>query len=217
MILTKRFPLMLAVCFAFALLATNVSAQTAVAGRPRQVTNPVQLTARTIVRGASRLENDVIALPAPREEAEPEEAEISPLMPTRLGRSETMILSAIEERLGTPYRMGSTGPNRYDCSGFVWSVFQSAGINFERMTAHTLWSEFAPATEDEKHKFGTLVFFNNVHHVGIVADENGFYHASSSHGVVYSRFNEYWLKRVAGFRRVPLSQSAPMIAAAAVR
>ncbi|MGB8508337.1 MAG: C40 family peptidase [Pyrinomonadaceae bacterium] len=220
MILTKQFPLMLAVCFASSLLAsTHVSAQTAATGtRPRQVSNPVQLTARTIVRGATRLENDIVVLSEAKDEAEPVDVEISPLKPTSLGRSEKLILAAIEERLGTPYRLGATGPNRYDCSGFVWSVFQSAGINFERVAAHTLWSEYAPATENEKHQFGTLVFFNNVRHVGIVADEYGFYHASSSHGVVYSRFNDYWLKRVAGFRRVPLrsqQQAVPMIAAAA--
>ncbi len=31
---------------------------------------------------------------------------------------------AIKERYGLPYRYGSTGPNSYDCSGFVWSSFQ---------------------------------------------------------------------------------------------
>jgi hypothetical protein len=32
----------------------------------------------------------------------------------------------------------------------------------------------------------------------------GFYHASRRHGVIYSTFNDYWLKRIDGFRRVPL-------------
>ena len=115
------------------------------------------------------------------------------------------MLSAIEERLGVPYRMGATGPYRYDCSGFVWSVFQQAGVAFERTSVRSFWHEFAPPTEDEKFKFGTLVFFNNLHHVGIVADENGFYHASTSRGVVYSRFDDYWTKRINGFRRVPVA------------
>jgi len=39
---------------------------------------------------------------------------------------------------------------------------------------------------------------------GVVADEHGFYHASRRQGVIYSPFNEYWLKRIDGFRRVPL-------------
>jgi cell wall-associated NlpC family hydrolase len=57
---------------------------------------------------------------------------------------------------------------------------------------------------EEQFKFGTLVFFSGLRHVGVVADEHGFYHASRRHGVIYSEFNEYWLKRIDGFRRVPL-------------
>ena len=57
---------------------------------------------------------------------------------------------------------------------------------------------------DDRYKFGTLVFFNRLGHVGIVVDEEGFYHASSSKGVTYSKFEGYWENRIAGFRRVPL-------------
>ncbi len=114
-----------------------------------------------------------------------------------------MIVAAIDARLGTPYSLGATGPDRFDCSGFVWSVFQSAGVDFERSNARTLWSEFTPAQGSERFQLGTLVFFNDLKHVGIVADAHGFYHASTSQGVTYSLFNEYWLTRVDGFRRVP--------------
>lgn len=113
--------------------------------------------------------------------------------------------SKIQSMLGIPYRYGSTGPNRYDCSGFVWTVFNHIGINFERTSARTLWNDYEPVTGDERFKFGTLVFFNRLGHVGIVADENGFYHASSSKGITYSKFEGYWQKRVVGFRRIPQS------------
>src|SRR5947209_8107898 len=43
--------------------------------------------------------------------------------------------AAIKGVYGLPYRYGSTGPNSYDCSGFVWKVFQDAGINFTRESA----------------------------------------------------------------------------------
>ena len=48
------------------------------------------------------------------------------------------------------------------------------------------------------------MFFNRLGHMGIVVDKNGFYHASSSKGVTYSKFKGYWSKRIVGFRRVPL-------------
>lgn len=114
------------------------------------------------------------------------------------------MMRSIQSKLGTPYLYGSNGPNRYDCSGFVWAVFQESGIDFTRTSARSNWSEFEEVTGDERYKFGTLVFFNGLGHMGIVVDEDGFYHASSSKGVTYSKFKGYWEKRIVGFRRVPI-------------
>jgi peptidoglycan DL-endopeptidase LytE len=207
----RLFPRPLAATFVISLLALSAQAQTAT--RPRQAT-AAQTTTTTETQGRSRLENDIFVVEsAPEGEAEPEAMKPQFGVPTaKLGFVERSMLTAIEERLGTPYRMGTEGPYRFDCSGFVWSVFQQAGVTFERTSARSLWNEYAPPTEDEKYKFGTLVFFNNLHHVGIVADENGFYHASTSRGVVYSRFDDYWTKRLSGFRRVPLAQGATFVA-----
>jgi len=109
---------------------------------------------------------------------------------------------AIKGLYGTPYRYGSTGPYTYDCSGFVWEAFQESGINFTRTSAASLWAQSEPVDGDDRYKFGTLVFLNGLGHMGIVADENGFYHASSSHGITYSPFKGYWEKRIVGFRRL---------------
>jgi cell wall-associated NlpC family hydrolase len=48
---------------------------------------------------------------------------------------------------------------------------------------------------------------NRLGHMGIVADENGFYHASSSKGITYSPFKGYWEKRIVGFRRFVNTES----------
>ncbi len=112
------------------------------------------------------------------------------------------LLKAIQIRVGIPYRYGSSGPNAFDCSGLVWSVFFDAGFRFERTSAKTLWQNSAPVEGDDRYQFGTLVFFNKLGHIGIVFDESGFYHASSSQGVTFSRFDGYWGKRIAGFRRI---------------
>ena len=117
---------------------------------------------------------------------------------------------AIKNRYGLPYRYGSTGPNSYDCSGFVWSSFQEAGIFFTRASARSLWAQSEPVYGDDRFKFGTLVFFNNLGHMGIVADENGFYQASSSKGITYSPFAGYWSSRIVGYRRLkPESGAMP--------
>ncbi len=197
----RLFPRPLAACFALTLLAVSAQAQ-------QSATRSRHAAATTVTNetdGRARLENDLVVVSTADEtEAEPEyEIPRFGAKPVGLGQFELSMLTAIEQRLGTPYRLGTEGPSRYDCSGFVWSVFQQSGVAFERTNVRNFWQEFAAPSEDEKFRFGTLVFFNNLHHVGIVVDENGFYHASTSQGVVYSRFDDYWTKRINGFRRVP--------------
>jgi cell wall-associated NlpC family hydrolase len=210
----RVFPRLFAVCFVLGLLSLSAAAQQTET-RPRQATQPATTRTNTTTAAHAKLENEIVVA-APKDEVDEEDSSATFVqgfaVPSTLGRTERSMLSAIEERLGTPYRMGATGPYRYDCSGFVWSVFQQAGVEFTRIPVRSLWQEFEQPTEGEKFKFGTLVFFNNLHHVGIVVDANGFFHASSSHGVMYSRFDEYWTKRVNGFRRVPLAQGQALLA-----
>ncbi|MDQ3754115.1 MAG: C40 family peptidase [Acidobacteriota bacterium] len=178
-----------------AILTLNVAAQT-------QSIHPRPTTQSTTSDGDAQLENDVFLV----SEAEPMTTQLTKpalLAPSHL-RFNQIMMTAIDQRIGAPYVYGATGPRVFDCSGFVWSVFNAAGIPFERTSARSFWVSFSPVLEDEKYRFGTLVFFNHLKHVGIVADENGFYHASTSEGVKYSPFNEYWAKRITGFRRVPL-------------
>lgn len=209
----RVFPRLFAVCFVLGLLSMSAAAQQTET-RPRQATQP-ETNTNTTAAGRAKLENELTVV-STMEEADEEDSSATFVqgfaVPTSLGQTERSMLSAIQERLGTPYRMGATGPYRYDCSGFVWSVFQQAGVEFTRTPVRSLWQEFEQPTEGEKFKFGTLVFFNNLHHVGIVVDANGFFHASSSHGVMYSRFDDYWTKRVNGFRRVPLAQGHALVA-----
>ena len=130
-------------------------------------------------------------------------AAMAALGKTAYGSSTSVRLdSAIKSRYGIRYRYGSTGPYTYDCSGFVWAAFQEAGINFTRASARSLWSQSEPVSGDDRFKFGTLVFLNGLGHMGIVADENGFYHASSSKGITYSPFKGYWASRIVGFRKL---------------
>ena len=108
--------------------------------------------------------------------------------------------NSIGDRLGVRYRFAGTDDAGYDCSGFVWRVFNEAGLSFERSPASVLWQLFPEAAADQKREFGTLVFFNGLSHVGIVRDAYSFYHASRTNGIVLSYFSGYWEKRITGFR-----------------
>lgn len=199
MILRKLFPYTLAAClvllFSASAIAQSVETRERQIARYKPSNAPLPLTDEPIIIS----------------EAEPDDAITVPLVRPNLiagSQFEQLISSAIDQKLGARYRWGATGPLAFDCSGFVWSTFQSAGINFERASARTLWTRFAPAAPEDNFKFGTLVFFSGLTHIGIVADEHGFYHASRRHGVIYSPFSDYWLSRIDGFRRVPLTAPA---------
>src|SRR5215212_5882088 len=204
--LRKLFPRVFVVCLALAFWSTSAFAQT----RPRVTTSNAD--ANEISCAPDELALAAVTDSKPTWEAKPKPVIdlASSITPSTSGfiKFEPLLLSAIDQRLGSRYRWGATGPNRFDCSGFVWSIFQATGINFERASARNLFARFTPAPEEEQFKFGTLVFFGGLTHVGVVADERGFYHASRHHGVIYSEFSEYWLKRIDGFRRVPLTAQA---------
>ena len=128
-------------------------------------------------------------------------------------RFDQSLLGSIQSHLGASYHFNRTGPDEFDCSGLVWRAFQDVGVNFQRGPARSYWATMPEPLKDEQFKFGTLVFFNNLGHVGIVVDEKGFYHSARHGGVMYSPFNDYWLSRIDGFRRVPV-ESLPSPAAA---
>jgi hypothetical protein len=136
--------------------------------------------------------------------------EYSPIYTEKI---ESSLHEAISDRLGLPYRWAGTDDSGYDCSGFVWRVFREAGVDFDRTSARNLWQVLPEATKEEYTQFGTLVFFRGLDHVGIVRDADSFYHASTSGGVMLSRFDsldQYWRSRVIGYRRIfaPIRRSA---------
>jgi peptidoglycan endopeptidase LytE len=198
----KLFPHLLVGCFALC-LTTGAAAQR----RDDSSRDSRRTSASLDADGSSRLGTEVSVPPA-IEESRPRVigARVSAPAPTSasLGRFDQRLLTSIESHLGSPYHYTGTGPDSFDCSGFVWRTFQEAGFDFSRGPARSYYATFAPATKEEESKFGTLVFFSGLAHVGIVVDEKGFYHASRHHGVIYSPFNDYWLSRIDGFRRVPL-------------
>lgn len=107
--------------------------------------------------------------------------------------------------IGKPYVWGASGPNAFDCSGFVAYVYSSFGVSLPHYTG----AQFGvgQSVSQDALSPGDLVFFNTygpVSHVGIYIGGGQFIHASSgSHRVTTSSLSEsYYASRYAGARRV---------------
>lgn len=105
------------------------------------------------------------------------------------------------------HRMGATGPDYFDCSGFTQKAFKDMyGINLPR-TSQSQYFVGSRVGRINDLKYGDLVFFDingrGVSHVGIYLDNYRFAHASSSLGVTISDITlDYWKKRFIEGRRV---------------
>ena len=105
------------------------------------------------------------------------------------------------DNLGRPYVWGATGHKSYDCSGFVWRMLTDNGVFLKRTTARKLYMATEPA---EKAEAGTLVFFDDLKHVGIVRDKDTFFHAATSQGTTHAHFAPYWTPKIVGFHKMPV-------------
>ena len=114
--------------------------------------------------------------------------------------------AVISKHLARPYVWGSAGPKSFDCSGFLWRVLFENCIITKRTTARKYYMMMPKVDDASRWEFGTIVFFDNLKHVGIVDSQKTFYHAQVSRGTNLSEFNSFWRRKIAGFRGIPLSK-----------
>jgi hypothetical protein len=109
--------------------------------------------------------------------------------------------------LGAPYLWGGTTPAGWDCSGFIYYVYQeAAGVTLPR-TSQTQYMA-GRAIPAEAIQAGDLVFFADVSgpgitHNGIALGDGRFIHARSERygTVITSLADPYWAGHFAGARR----------------
>lgn len=128
-----------------------------------------------------------------------------------------MVANLMEEamsHIGTRYRMGSKGPNAFDCSGFTSYVYRQQGTPNIGASSRDQYARNTPVKRSDLQP-GDLVFFTsprsgkNVGHVGIVVSVDPvdktfeFIHASTQSGVKISKSTDgFYARRYVGARRV---------------
>lgn len=125
------------------------------------------------------------------------------------------IIKYAERFLGTRYRLGASGPNQFDCSGFVGYVFRNFGYSLNRDSRSQYMQ--GDKVDTSELRPGDLLFFSSrssgrgrVGHVAIVEEVRPdgsctFIHASSSkRGVVRQKFpdNGYYSRHFIGAKRI---------------
>ena len=97
------------------------------------------------------------------------------------------IVSKAKEYLGVPYVYGGTSPSGFDCSGFVYYVYQQCGYTITR-TATTQNGNGRQVSRSDLQPGDIIIFYNSaktaIGHSAIYIGNGQFIHASSSGGRV---------------------------------
>lgn len=94
-----------------------------------------------------------------------------------------LVVTTAQKYLGVPYVWGGKSPSGFDCSGFVYYVFNQAGYPLSRSMTYQ-YKAGTPVSKDELQP-GDIVFFQNTYttgmsHVGIYTGNGMFIHAPST-------------------------------------
>lgn len=98
------------------------------------------------------------------------------------------ILREARQFLGLPYLWGGTSSDGFDCSGFMFRLYQSQGISIPRNASEQAKAGIAVAKENLCP--GDLLFFardncaEKIHHVGMFIGEGLMIHSPNSQSVV---------------------------------
>jgi cell wall-associated NlpC family hydrolase len=116
-----------------------------------------------------------------------------------------IVIQEAKKVMGVPYVWGGTTENGFDCSGFVYYVFNKAGFSTSRYTAAGFYNRSYAVNQPQP---GDLVFFINTYkegisHVGIYLGNNQFIHADLKRGIaITSLSNSYFKAHFGGFKRL---------------
>jgi peptidoglycan hydrolase-like protein with peptidoglycan-binding domain len=120
------------------------------------------------------------------------------------GANASSLISVANSKRGSKYVRGAKGPDRFDCSGFVYWCLNKVGVKQGYMTSHA-WansSKYTKITKMGDLKKGDIIVYNG--HVAICAGGGYQIDASSHNGKVVKRKytgSSYWSSNfICGFR-----------------
>lgn len=157
-----------------------------------KISSSLQKAQASASAAAAKAEKDKKATPTPKAETKAEK-----------------VIKAAKSKLGCEYILGDSGPDTFDCSGFIYWCLRQAGVSCTRLNAagfsnKTSWTKI---TSIDDLKKGDLIFFKSdessrVNHCGIYVGSGDMIDASSSNGKVIRRaLSSYWKRNFVCGRR----------------
>ena len=111
------------------------------------------------------------------------------------------LIDTATDKIGILYKAAGTTNAGYDCSGLVFSTFESENIKLPRTSYDQ--AKIGKTISFDDAKKGDLIFFktnksSRINHVGLITevnrDEIKFVHSSTSKGVIISSTKELYYK-----------------------
>ncbi|MRX66565.1 NlpC/P60 family protein [Flavobacterium resistens] len=120
------------------------------------------------------------------------------------------LIETASENIGVKYKAGGTTKNGFDCSGLVYTTFESENIKLPRSSFEQSKIGIVIPLKDAQK--GDLIFFKTnkskqINHVGLITEINSneikFIHSSTSKGVIISSTKEpYYQNSFAQINRI---------------
>ena len=93
-------------------------------------------------------------------------------------------------QVGKPYIWAAAGPNAYDCSGLTMAAWGKAGVMMSH-GSRDQYAEFPKVSESQLEPGDLVLFYQDMHHIGIYVGNGIVIHAANpSSGVQYIPMNE---------------------------
>ncbi|WP_309613442.1 C40 family peptidase [Flavobacterium sp.] len=111
------------------------------------------------------------------------------------------LIETATDNIGVRYKAGGTTKTGFDCSGLVFTTFESENIKLPRSSYEQ--AKIGKIIKFDDAKKGDLIFFktnksSQINHVGLITEVNSneikFVHSSTSKGVIISSTKEAYYK-----------------------